>query len=153
MMVFANRLNPARFLSYVGFFSIITAIIFILYPHFFKTGKTSSFILSTWLFIMIFLFFRWATKRVHDIGISAKWLWVLFITGGAAFLFAYLTENTVYITRLFLTLGIASFFTLFITIYILQRKPGTNTENAYGPPAPPDNAFTMIFSFFIMCYW
>lgn len=146
MMVFANRLNRLRFLSYIGFTLFIAGIITIIGASFPHHSSIIKYIVSFLFLAMCALIFWWTTKRIHDIGASAKWLWVLFTAAFVCLLFSFITAKTVLLTKTFFALGVTCCFTLLIIIAISIYLPGSNTKNVFGSPAPPNNFFNHGFA-------
>ena len=87
-------------------------------------------------------FLSLAARRVHDIGISAKWLWLLLIPGGLFVLFAYFLPMALAVSVMYYTpaneiymlrcaWAFMGFVATSVVMFILFSLPSKTKNNPY----------------------
>lgn len=143
------RLNRVRYISYCGFFFALSFILFtlIILPSVKLDNLTQNvgftFVTIILLGLVSFVFaIWWATRRLHDMNLSAKWLflWLVFpcvIVMQKIFMFAD-------IQGMLLIFSIAAILHLLVAI-LLMSVAGTRGTNRFGEKPPKNTYINYVF--------
>jgi uncharacterized membrane protein YhaH (DUF805 family) len=157
------RINRMRYISYCGFFFAVYFLISLTLVSFLPASvalpslKLDDFIHNigfTFLAIMLLMLvilsvfpIWWATRRLHDMNLSAKWffLWLVFpFVAGMQKIFAFAD-----LQGMLWLFGIGTILHLLITI-LLMSVPGTRRKNRFGE-VPPKNTY-INYVFFVLFF-